>query len=318
MDVLQDAGMAVDPARRDAPFFWLDLTAPGADEVEAVGAMLGFHPLAIEDSLRFGQRPKIDRYDDHTLLVFYGAERPPRPTVELPDDREPQLLELHLYLSERCLVTVHRAPIPELAALREELAGLPPEQGHRAVYRVLDALTDSFFPLLQVTEDEIDELEDEALRRPRDDHLERLAQLRRRLAGLRRVAAPQRDVLAAARPDLEALPGLPPDAHRYYRDVHDHLASIADRVEMARDLLGSTTEIYFSAVSNRLNAIGERLTVVATVLLPLTLITGFFGMNFGWLVNHLTTLADFLIWGIGSMVALGVVTALYLRRRARL
>ena len=126
------------------------------------------------------------------------------------------------------------------------------------------------------------------LERPRDDQRQRLFCLRRRLIELRRIVAPQRDVLARGGDLVGRLPGLEADdARDWFRDVDDHLLRIAELIDSYRDLLSGALDVYLSTVSNRLNDIDTQLAVVATIFLPLTFVTGFFGQNFGWLVRHI-------------------------------
>ena len=140
-----------DHLRRDQ-FFWLDLTAPTHEDIAKLRELFGFHPLALEDTEHFGQRPKLDNYVDYVFMVFYGALR------HRAEDPEP-LDEVHLFISGHYLITVHRDPLPALDQQREQLDGRVLHSEQFLLYRVLDALTDSFFPLLAEMDDEIDELE---------------------------------------------------------------------------------------------------------------------------------------------------------------
>lgn len=274
-------------------FFWLDLTDPGVPESRQLQEAFGFHPLALEDMLKRDQRPKLEDYGDFMFLVYYGAGR---------GDGETRLEEVHAFLSGGFIVTSHEKPCPALAEARERLA----QQGARSeqfvVYRVIDALTDSFFPVLDRVDDEIERLEDDVFDRSRPDQLQQITKLRRELVELRRVAAPQRDLLARGIDEILEIPGLEADSRTYFRDVYDHAIRISDQIDSYRDLLSGTRDAYLSVVSNRLNQITKQLTVVATVFLPLSFIVGFFGQNFKWLVVHINSAADFWILGIGSLV----------------
>jgi magnesium transporter len=117
---------------------------------------------------------------------------------------------------------------------------------------------------------------------------------------------PQRDLFARAIDQIALLPGLEPAARDYFRDVYDHLIRISDLIDSYRDLLTGAMDVYLSTVSNRLNQVMKQLTVVATIFLPLTFVTGFFGQNFAWMVRHVDSLGAFLGFGIGG-IALSVV-----------
>jgi magnesium transporter len=290
-------------------FFWLDLHNPGAEERERLRKIFGFHPLALEDVEHFGQRPKLDDYDDHVFLVFYGAWRHQK------GDTEP-LREVHMFISGQYLVTLHREPLPPLDEQRRQLDGRLLHSEQFLIYRVLDALVDSFFPLLSDMDDEIDDLEAAVLSDPTDEELQRLFALKRELVAMRKVITPQRDLFASSVDRIAELPGLTLDERDYFRDIYDHLIRISDLIDSYRDLLSGATDLYLSTVSNRQNNVMKQLTVIATVFLPLGFITGFFGQNFGFLVNHVIGPAwTFWVLGLGTMLATCVALLVYFRRK---
>jgi magnesium transporter len=297
-----------DHLRRDQ-FFWLDLNAPGPDEFAQLRAIFGFHPLALEDTEHFGQRPKLDNYDDYIFLVFYGAWR--------DGANDPELLhEVHLFISGKYLVTVHRDPLPPLDQQRAELDGRALHSEQFVVYRVLDALVDSFFPILGGMDDEIDDLEAAVLANPTDQQLERLFALKRQLIALRKVITPQRDLFASSVDQIAELEGFKLDERDYFRDIYDHLIRISDLIDSYRDLLSGATDLYLSTVSNRQNDVMKQLTVIATIFLPLSFITGFFGQNFGFMITHITGESAFWVLGVGSMLATCAGLLVYFRRKA--
>jgi magnesium transporter len=272
---------------RDA-FFWLDLVEPSQETIASFAEVFDFHPIAVEDTLHFGQRPKLDEYGEYALLVYYGVGR---------GEGGIRPIEVHVFLHGDFVITVHHAPCAELDDLRGELRERTDVAEQFIVYKVIDALTDTFFPVMDDVDDEIDGLEDAIVRRPTEEQLGRLQELKHQLVMLRKVVTPQRDIFARAIDDIAALPGLEAGSRDYFRDVYDHLIRISDQVDSFRDLLSGTMDVYLSTVSNRMNVVIERLTVVATIFLPLTVVTGFFGMNFGWLVGHIGSAAEF--WGLG-------------------
>lgn len=290
-------------------FFWLDLTDPGPDELTRLRDIFGFHPLALEDTEHFGQRPKLDDYGDYIFLVFYGAWR------HRDDDPDP-LREVHLFVSGQYLVTIHRDPLPALDHQREQLDGRLLHSEQFLLYRVLDALVDSFFPLLADMDDEIDDLEAAIVESPNDSQLQRLFALKRQLVAMRKVITPQRDLFATGVDRIAQLPGFELDERDYFRDIYDHLIRISDLIDSYRDLLSGATDLYLSMVSNRQNDVMKQLTVIATVFLPLGFITGFFGQNFGYLVNHELT-GEWTFWfvGVGSIVATCVGLLVFFHRK---
>jgi magnesium transporter len=276
-------------------FFWLDLDAPRDEQLNMLGKLLEIPDLAIEDTKEFGQRPKIDDYGPRVLIVFYGAH-------------ENDLVEVHVHVSGDEVVTVRRGPCAHLWDARQRVHEAAMRTEQDVVYRVLDALAESLRALLDGYAAEVEHLEDVAFERPTSAERRRMSELRSELFRLQQIVVPQRDMLSRGGDLLETLPGLERDAARHpFRDVHDDLVLTANQIDYLRDLLAE-------AVNVLLNQMAGRLTVVATVFLPLTFATGFFGMNFGWMVSHIDSLAAFLVFGVGSMAVTLVLAAVLLVR----
>jgi magnesium transporter len=287
-------------------FFWLDLYRPEAADFEILRGVFGFHPLAVEDSELFDQRAKVDDYDDFVFFVVYGAT---------PD--EDRLVEFHCFFSDRFLVTVHRGDCPAFDELRRRYDGHyePAAEPSRLLYRVLDGLVSSFFPILSSLDDRIDELEDEVFMKASDDQLQEIFQMKRLLVGMRKAVTPQRDAFASLGGRLAELPGFERQDEHYFRDIYDHLIRISDLIDSYRDLLTSAMDVYLSTVSNRLNAVMKQLTIIATVFLPLTFITGFFGQNFGWLTGHVQDWGAFVAFGLGTeLLTIALLFGFFKRR----
>jgi magnesium transporter len=224
---------------------------------------------------------------------------------------------VHCFYSERCLVTVHHDDAPAFSEVREryEKRKGPIERPSLLLYRLIDGLVDSFFPILADFDDRIDELEDGIFRRADESQLQDLFAMKRLLVGLRKAVSPQRDTFARLAGGLAQLPGFTADDERYFRDVYDHLIRISDLIDSYRDLLTGAMDVYLSTVSNRLNDVMKKLTVIATIFLPLAWITGFFGQNFGFMVRHVGSWEAFVILGLGAELAM-IAALLYLFRRS--
>jgi magnesium transporter len=289
-------------------FFWLDLHSPAEEDLALLREVFGFHPLAVEDSEHFGQRPKLEDYGEFVFLVLYGA-------APAPD--EDRLVEVHCFYSERFLVTVRRDESPAFDAVRERYTRRPTGTVRPIVllYRLFDALVDSFFPALDDVDHSLETIEDELLVGPGEARLQEIFRLRRRLAMLRRAAAPQRDLVGQVAGGVLELPDLDDDARRYFRDVHDHLIRVTEQVDVYRDLLTGVLDVQQTMVSNRQNAVVKQLTVIATIFLPLTFITGFFGQNFDWMVEHVGGWPQFVGFGLGlELLAVAGLLALFKKR----
>jgi magnesium transporter len=303
--------IAFDPAQvqkllAGSEFFWLDLPKPKPEDFEVLRELFQFHPLAVEDSEHFGQRAKIDDYDDFVFIVAYGAAHD-----------EDRLVEVHCFYSERYLITVHHDDCPAFTEIRERYAKreAPVQRPSLLLYRILDGLVDSFFPMLADFDDRIDQLEDAIFLRADDAQLQEIFQMKRLLVGIRKAVTPQRDMFAGLMGGLAQLPGLTDDDERYFRDVYDHLIRISDLIDSYRDLLTGAMDVYLSTVSNRLNAVMKQLTLIATIFLPLAWLTGFFGQNFGWMVDHVGSWETFVGLGLGSEVAAAGLLVVYFKRR---
>jgi magnesium transporter len=294
---------------RSDEYFWLDLTDPGPDDAAALGEIFGFHPLVLEDLLKRRQRPKLEDFGDYMFLVYYGVADGRGGAVD-----EVELEEVHAFLSGGYIVTAHQRPYEVLAEARQSLSSQAPRSEQFVIYRVLDGLTDTFFPYLDRIDERMESLDDEIFERPLPAQLEEITALRRDLVSLRRVVTPQRDLLARSIDDILEIPGLEADSRNYFRDVYDHAIRISDQIDSYRDLLAGSRDAYLSVVSNRLNQITKQLTVVATIFLPLSFVVGFFGQNFAWLVRNIDSAAAFWGLGIGSLVLSVVGLLLWFRR----
>lgn len=276
--------------------YWLDFEAPDEDDYRFLQDVLGFHPLTIEDLRHQNQRPKIEDYPGYAFVVIFLARW---------KEGEVQFLEHHLYVARRYLVTVHEAASPELADLRQRITTTPElvrNQPGFLTYMVVDRLVDALFPVLDQLDDAVDRLEDEILARATPADLVRISDLKHQVTELRRFLGPQRDL-------FQRLISRSIDAHDqelmlYYRDVYDHVVRQYEMVDALRDLVTSAMDVYLSTVSNRLNVTMKQLTVVASLFLPLTFLTGFFGQNFGFLVNRIGSPFAF---ALGVLIMLGSV-----------
>ena len=186
-------------------------------------------------------------------------------------------------------MTVHRGDCPVITQVHERLGRHHSSEVASPqiviVYLTVNALVDGFFPYLSDFDDRIDALEDDILKAPTEAQLGQLFDMKRTLMDMRKVIAPQRDMMASINAGVTDMPGMTDEATRYFRDLYDHLIRLADLVDSYRDLLSSVMDTHLSTVSNRLNVVMKQLTIIATIFLPLSFLTGFFGQNFAYLVR---------------------------------
>ena len=309
MEVLTavDAGRIEDLRARNE-FFWLDLHEPPGDELDRAGAALGLHPLALEDSRELNQRPKVDRYPDGLLYVYWSARI-------TPDRQGVEPVETHLHVSGEFLATVRHGICRELDTLHDEVAGLVPEAEDYVIYLVLDALTDALFPVIDNLEERIDALEGEVLRHVSERQLGQVYRMKQEVQAVQRRILPQRENFGLAMHAIMELPGLEHGKREYLRDVGDHLAQVTGELQRQTDDLATLTSTYFNANANRLNRLLARLTVMGTFFLIWTLVTSFFGQNFGWLVRHINSFEAFAVYQAISLIVPTIVAAVYFWRR---
>jgi magnesium transporter len=212
-----------------------------------------------------------------------------------------------MHLSGSFVVTIRRSDCVALDDLHVELATTPTEDEGYLVYKILDTLTDAYFPVIERLEEHIDALEGQVLLRARREQLPEIYRLRQNVRELLRVAMGQRDHYLATADAIRGLPGLRQGTGEYLRDVGDHLNQASGELGRQIDDINALTGTYFNANAYRLNAVATRLTIIGTIFVTWTVLTGFFGQNFGWLVDHVDTARDFYGFGLGLPIG---VTAL--------
>jgi magnesium transporter len=312
---VSSAGTTVDATRdtveahlQAGTFFWLDLDGVDDEASDVLLQTFGIHRLAVEDARNFGQRPKIEDYDNFTYMVVHGASADGASTDEV-----------HFIFASAFLVSVHHGDCPALDSVRERVAHQRPSGVGSPqivlIYLIIDQLVDSFLPVLSDFDNRIDELEDAILVQPTEPQLGELFTMKRTLIVMRKVVTPQRDMFASISSGVTEVPGVTDDGLRYMRDVYDHLIRISDLIDGYRDLLSGVMDTHISTVSNRLNVVMKQLTIIATVFLPLSFLTGFFGQNFAWMVTRITGLWQFLVFAVGLELISAVLLVYLFRKR---
>lgn len=272
-DLTVDAlpGLLADPEAR----VWVDLSGPMDEASQKIASdVFHFHPLAIEDCFEERERPKLENYDSYLYCITHGIR------VAGNSDKH-EVTELDAFLGPRYLVTYHSKDSRSVAAMMDTVirTGDPLRKGPAGLLQaIIDRQVDGIEPLLDEFGEELERLEESALERPRSEDLSRLVAIRRNIVRMRRWLGLQRDlVLRLARQEFALVP---PAEALLFRDTHDHLAHFAEFLETYRELANSIQEAYLSMVNNRLSEIMRFLTLFSAVLLPLSLISGIYGMNF--------------------------------------
>jgi magnesium transporter len=310
-----DLNRAAEISAETDGFIWLGLFEPEPEELAAVQRRFGLHELAIEDAQNFHLRPKIERYDDGGVLFTVLR------VARYDEERERvETGEVSVFLSRRFVITVRHGQASDLRGVRLRLEARPEflREGTGAVlWAIFDTVVDAYAPVIEGLERDIEEVEQTVF--------SGAAAPTERIYLLRREAT---DFYRAVHPLLGPLEGLQRGSYlkvsdelaRFFRDVNDHLKLVSEEVIALRDVLATILQANMAVISNQQNEISVRqnetmkqLTLVATIFLPLAFITGFFGMNFGWMVGHIETFWTFALLGVGTLLASAAVIYMWFR-----
>ena len=286
---------------------WVDLEAPDQNEVAILSEVFHFHPLAIEDCLHCLQRPKVDEYPGYLFVVLHTVKDRVERRIYEPE-------EFDIFISENYVVTFHKGKVAALHSLLADCESnrFPPFRSTGFLFqRIMRTLVDEYFPVLDRIESRLEFIEQLVFQRPSQKLMAEAFALRRDLIRIRKSLSPAREVLnALLRRDQ---PFMTQDDRAYFLDVYDHVLRLFDYVDNLHDLLSNALEAYLSSMSNKLNEIMKVLTMISTVMMPLTLVAGIYGMNFaympelGWKYGYPMSL--------GIMVVITLIMVWYFRRK---
>lgn len=291
-------------ARQGPGTVWIDLESEEESAARALLEPLGIHPVALDDVVADANRPKVDDYGDYLYLAVHSARW---------EDGRPTLREIDILIGARFLITFHDEPTRSVTAAHGILPRRPDllDRGPAGLLHfLLDVLVDHYLPITERLAETIDSLEEQAFAEGEAPIAQRVLELKRGMLALRRILGPQRDtVLALTRDEFRAIPR---EVRPYLRDVYDRLARVSDLLDTFRDEVTSLLELNVSLISNRMNQVIKTLTVIATIMFPLSVITGYYGMNFPMPEYEWK-------WGglyvLGLMAGVSLATWWFLRRR---
>ncbi len=275
---------------------WIDLEDPTVKEATILEDPFHFHPLAIEDCLSEVHHPKVDDYEAYIFAILHGIR------FDAPTDSF-ITRELDIFLGPNYLITHHNGPMRSVTAVRDQcnknLQASMPRGVDFLLHAILDQMFEHYFPSLDAIEDKIQMVQVEVFENPSRETLDRIFALKKDVMQLRRICLPQREIInRLARADFKVVSAR---AAIYFRDIYDNLYRIVEGSMSYQDMTQSTMDAYLSAISNRLNETMKRLTVISAVLMPLTVITGVYGMNFEFMPE--------LHWKYGYPFALSMMVA---------
>ena len=297
--VTEDSQLTVDFPLEDLhkktfDWYWVDFDVPTGSEVDLLDSFFHFHPLAIEDCLHRLQRPKVDYYDGYHFFVVHTL-----------NEQSLEAEELNIFIGKNFIVTFHQKPVAELEMVREKLTKDSSfwERGTiYAMYKILDKVVDSYFPIVYKIEDHLNSIEDQLTFDMKHFSMDIVFDLRSDLLWLRRTILPMRDliyrVLNSERFDLQL------QERAYYADISDHLFKLTEIVESNRELTADIRDSYMAMNSNRMNRIMMILTIVSSIFIPLTFIVGVYGMNFEYMPELQMKNGYFVV--LGGMAIIGL------------
>lgn len=298
-------------AKNRRGLLWVDFSGESVEASQPILESFGFHPLAIDDALQEIHSPKVDDWGDYLYIVLNYM-------MVDPKDWESLIDELDIFVGSNYIVTHHDQPmdfVDEVWELYQRDPRHSVEGADHLLYRLTDSLVTHYMPIVEQIDEALDVIEDQVFDRSSPSTLQRLFTLKRLLLTMRRVTLPQREVLnKLARDDFRVID---PHDRIFFRDIYDHLVRIHDLNESLRDLVGSVLDTYLSVVNNRMNEVMKTLTIITTLFMPITFITGFFGMNFFEPVAHLVGWTSRQAFGVmlGIMLVLPIIMFWWMRRR---
>ena len=282
---------------------WVDLSAPTPEEGRLLSGLFHFHALSVEDAMSEIHHPKIEPYQGYLYLILHGIDF---------HDGKPEFgtHDIDFFLGPNYLVTVHDGHSRSIAKMKEicqQHEHVLAEGPVALLHRIVDSMVDNYRPEVDALEEQIDQLEDEAILGNREDLVRQILALKRDLGSLRRVLIPQRD--AIGRLARREFPQISDEMTYRFRDVYDHLVRLTEEAALFQDRVTGILEAHLSTVSNRLNQVMKVLTIMSTLFMPMTVLTGMWGMNVP--IPMLPGGPDAQFWWIsGAMVAisLGMLT----------
>jgi magnesium transporter len=290
-------------------FMWVDFEMPSMEEVEFLAVSAGFHPLAIEDCVTFNGFPKIDDYQSYLYMVIQTITVQPN-----TEEERFKLEEIDFFLGTDYLITYRSALCKPVDSLWERMGALTELYSRgpdMLMHMVIDKVVEKTLPEVENFEVSIEDLEERVINRSSHAELEEIFKYKRELSILNRMVLPQRDVIGRLGRGEFAL--IKSSSLPFFRDIYDDLNRILLITDNLRNTLNSLMEAYLSSINNRMNQVMKVLTVFASIMLPLTVITGMFGMNF-----RIIPFSDepFGFWGIfGLMALLSIGMLMYFRKK---
>ena len=254
---------------------WLDIRSATDDDIDIITNIFNLHPLTVEDCIMPNARSKVEIFEKYLFVNTFAIE------LQSGQEEEIRTVELDCCLGVNFLVTVHVDNVKSVNTTKEKISKQSPILEHGADFllcSIIDTIVDNYFPIINMFDNRVDDVSDEIFNEPKQLTLNKIYSLKNEIMFLRRTVGPQADTVnMLLRGGYEFITS----SHiAYFRNVYDNLIRLTDTIGMSRDIITGALEAYHSVVSNRLNEIMKTLTVIATIVMPLTLLASVYGMNF--------------------------------------
>jgi len=293
---------------RDGPgVAWIEVNGLGDEAgLRRIGELFGIHPLALADVVNVPQRPKVESYEGHDLLIAWMAQ--------LGDGEECQLEQVSFLIGPHWVLSFEELGEDVFDPVRGRIRGgalIRSMGADYLAYSLVDTLIDGYYPVIEVVGNELEALEEVAIHKPVRSTLRRIHAVRRAILSLSRNMRQQREALSTL--SRGESPRVSPGVRVYFRDAHDHAVQINEVLESYRELAVSLMEVYLSSVSNRMNEVMKVLTVIATIFIPLTFVVGVYGMNFDYMPELRVRWAYPALW-VGMLAMAGSMWVFFRRK----
>ncbi|MBI4181996.1 MAG: magnesium/cobalt transporter CorA [Candidatus Aenigmarchaeota archaeon] len=284
---------------------WIDLTGPSHEIVSELQGIFGLHPVTAEDILSLNTRTKIEDFKSYLFVILYGVYK----------EKNVMLRELDFVLGKDFLITSHRKKIggfERLKGEKEELTRLLRRGPDFLMHHLVDEEVDNFIPVLELLDDVIDKIENSLTTKPDGTVLEKILDLKKRINKIKKKLIAQQEKISFLAKNKYPL--ISAECQTYFRDVYDHFFTVTDMIEDYKDALASSFDAYMSSMSNRMNEIMKVLSIMATIMLPLSVISGIYGMNFSYLPGAGHPLG---FWAVilGMLLLIAVMVSYFKRHR---
>ena len=287
---------------------WVDIAQSEDADIDLMTNVFNLHPLTIEDCIMPNARPKVEKFDNYLFLNTFALE------VRPEEEEEIKTVELDFCLGKNFLLTVHADKIKSVTATQEKIEKKSPLMDKGADFllcTVIDTMVDNYFPVINMFDDRVDDISDELFQDPNQETLNKIYNLKNEIMLLRRTVGPQTDTVNMI--IRGSFSFISESNITYFRNVYDNLGRLGDTIGNSRDIITSALETYNSVVSNRLNETMKTLTVIATIVMPLTLVASIYGMNFKYMPELNSKFGYPIVMGL--MVALSAGMLYYFKRK---